>query len=76
MDKELFYDLIKSKGYSSFRAFCREVNIAPGNLHSNLTGRFELSLDRAFLIANTLKVPIDTILAIFYPEEMKALENF
>ena len=74
--KERFYDLIKKKGYGSFRQFCNVVNIAPGNLHSNLTGRFELSMDRAFILANTLEVPIYDILDIFYPDKMKENRKF
>lgn len=74
--KEQFYHLIKEKGYSSFRQFCNTVNIAPGNLHANLTGRFELSMDRAFILANTLEVPIYEILDIFYPDRMKENRKF
>ena len=74
--KEEFYKLVKDKGYASFRAFCEDVNIAPGNLHSNLTGRFELSINRAFTLANKLEVPIDSILDIFYPDKMKENSNY
>ena len=75
-NREVFYELIKSKGYKSFRDFCKAVNIAPGNLHTNVKGLFELSMDRAFLIANTLEVPIDTILDIFYAEKMRENKKF
>ena len=74
--KEQFYTLIKSKGFKSFREFCKACNIGPGNVHSNVEGKFKLSIDRAFTFARVLEVPIDTILAIFYPEQMKELENF
>ena len=74
--KEQFYDLIKKKGYNSFRQFCVAANIAPGNLHANLTGRFDLSMDRAFILANTLEVPIYEILDIFYPDRMKENRKF
>lgn len=74
--KEQFYTLIKSKGFKSFREFCRAAEIGPGNAYTNIDGTFKLSMDRAFTFARVLEVPIDTILAIFYPDEMKALEKF
>lgn len=74
--KEQFYTLIKNKGFKSFREFCRAAGVGPGNAHTNLDGTFELSISRAFVYAGVLQVPIDTILAIFYPDEMKSLEKF
>lgn len=73
--KEQFYTLIKAQGFESLRAFARETGIGVGNIYSNLQGRWKLSLDRAFIFANTLGVPIDTVLAIFYAEEMKQNEE-
>lgn len=74
--KEQFYTLIKSKGFSSFREFCKAAGVGPGNAFTNLNDTFELSISRAFVYAGVLKVPVDTILAIFYPEEMKALDIY
>ena len=76
MIKEQFYTLIREKGFKSFREFCKAAGVGPGNAYTNLNGTFALSIDRAFVYAGVLKVPVDTILAIFYPEEMKALEKF
>lgn len=69
--REEFYTLIKARGFKSFREFAKATGIEVSNIHSNLTGQFTLSIQRAFIIANTLKVPIDDILSIFYPEEMR-----
>ena len=71
--REKFYELIKEKGYTSFRKFCAACEIAPGNLHNNLMRRDRIELPRIFKVANMLKVPVDTILNIFYEEEM--MEN-
>lgn len=74
--KEQFYTLMRSKGFESLRGFARACDIEVGNVHSNLSGKYKLSIERAFTFAVVLKVPIDTILAIFYPDEMKSLEDF
>ena len=74
MIKEKFYELLKKRGFESLRAFARASGVGVGNIYSNLNGTFRLSIDRAFTFANTLGVPIDTILAIFYHDEM--VKNF
>ena len=63
--KEQFYALIKERGFTGLRAFARATNIQVGNIYSNIDGRFKLSIDRAFIFANTLNVPITDILEIF-----------
>ena len=73
--KERFYELIKERGFNSFREFCRAAGVGPGNAYSNLADTFELSIGRAFVYAGILQVPIDTILEIFYPDEMRALDK-
>ena len=73
--KDRFYELIKKRGFNSFREFCRAAGVGPGNAYSNLTDAFELSIGRAFVYAGILQVPIDTILEIFYPDEMEALNK-
>jgi hypothetical protein len=72
--KEQFYGLIKEKGFTGLRAFARATNIQVGNIYSNIDGRYELGIKRAFIYANALNVPITDILAIFYEDEMA--ENY
>lgn len=74
--KEQFYGLIKEKGFTGLRDFARASGILASNIYSNLDGTYDLSINRAFVFAKVLKVPIDTILTIFYPDEMKELEKF
>lgn len=74
MIKEQFYALMKACGFKSLREFARASKIGVGNIHSNLTGKYKLSIDRAFIFAETLDVSIDDILWIFYPEEMYRLQ--
>jgi len=73
--REEFYTLMKARGFKSFREFARATGIEVSNIHSNLTGQFTLSIQRAFIIADTLKVPIDNVLSIFYPEEMRSNQD-
>ena len=69
--REEFYTLMKERGFESFRKFARETGISAANIHSNLTGHYTLSIQRAFIMANVLGVPIDDILSMFYPDEMR-----
>ena len=73
--REEFYKLMKEQGFESLQKFCKASGIAVGNLHANLRGRDRLSIKRAFIIATTLKVAIDIILEMFYPEEMEEMWN-
>ncbi len=73
MIKEQFYALVKACGFKSIREFSRASGVLIGNIHSNVSGRWRPSIERMFVYANTLGVEIDTVIAIFYREEM--LEN-
>ena len=66
-----FNILLLKHGYPSILAFCKEAGIDRANLGSNIKGRFKLSVDRAFKIANALGVPITEVLELFYPDEME-----
>lgn len=68
--KEKFYELIAEAGFKGLRDFSRHCGISAGNIHSNLSGRYKLSIERAFIYADTLKVPIMDIIMLFYPEEV------
>lgn len=70
---EEFNGLLKENGYKSVLAFCKDAGIDRANLDKNIKGVFKLSLERAFIIARTLCVPIETVLWVFYPDEM--IEN-
>ena len=68
--KEKFYGMIKEAGFKGLRDFSRACGIQAGNIHSNVVGRYKLSIERAFIFANTLKVPLMDVLLVFYPEEI------
>lgn len=75
MYKEQFYALIKACGFKSIREFSRTCGILIGNIHANASGKFRPSIERMFIYANTLGVDIDTILRIFYKEEMDKMPD-
>ena len=75
MIKEQFYTLIKLCGFKSLREFAKATGILVGNVHSNVTGKFKPSIERMFIYATTLGVSIDTILEIFYKDEMEKMWN-
>ena len=70
--KEQMVNLIKEKGYPSINQFCKTCNIDMPNFLTNITGKYKLSIARAFVLADNLGMPVTEILEIFYPEEMKA----
>lgn len=69
--KERFINFAKEHGYANLHQVSKATGIESGNLYSNLTGKFDPSIKRLFLIANTLRVPIDDIINIFYETEMQ-----
>lgn len=63
--------LIKEHGYESMRSFARDCGMDTSNLYTNLKSKWGLSMKRAFVIANTLGVPVEQILEMFYKDEFK-----
>ncbi len=68
--KEQFYKMIEDAGFKGLRDFGRATGIQACNILPNLKGR-DLSMQRLFIYANTLKLPVTDILRVFYPEEMR-----
>lgn len=66
-----FGQLVREKNYHSTNDFAEANGIDCANLNTNLKGKFKLSIDRAFTIANGLAMPIEDVLEMFYPEEME-----
>ena len=77
--KEKFITYIKEHGYKSVRSLAIDAGIDTANLFTNLNSKWGLSIQRAFRIANTIGVPVEEILEIFYEEELaenrKAVES-
>lgn len=70
--KEKFMKLLAKHDYPSVNKFCIENNLQQTHFSTRLNDesiRVELKL--LFQVASILHEPIDTILEIFYPEEMK-----
>ena len=71
-----FNELLAEHGYTSILSFCKQAGIDRANMGTNIKGRYNLSIDRAFKIANTLEIPITAVLKLFYPEEMEQNETY
>jgi hypothetical protein len=68
--KENFNELLQKKGYSSLHDFCMKQQIDYANMNKRVNGKKQkIEIAYAFKLANMLKVPVDEIIAIFYPEE-------
>lgn len=76
IDKELFYSIMHDAGFKSLREFSKACGIEAGNICNNLNGRYDISIERMFVLANTLRVPIDMILEVFYPRELAENEKY
>ncbi len=75
-NKERFDKLLHKQGYSSLFAFCKDNNLDYGNMNRRVNGVTQkIEIAFAFKIADILRVPIDTIIEIFYPEEYKHNKN-
>lgn len=69
--KAKFDELVKRLGFKSRRELAISMGISYTGLENNLTGRYGVSVSRAFELANALKVPVTDILDVFYPELYK-----
>ena len=74
--KELFYGMMYDAGFKSLREFSKACGIEAGNICNNLNGRYDISIERMFVLAKTLRVPIDAILEVFYSEELEANKEY
>ena len=73
--KEKFVDLIKERGFTSINSFGKACGVDTPNIYTNMNGKFKLSVDRAFVYANTLGVPVSDVLEVFYSEKFKENEE-
>lgn len=68
--KEAFNELLKKKGYTSVHDFCLKQQIDYANMNKRVNGiKQKIEISFAFKLANMLKVPVEDIIAIFYPNE-------
>lgn len=69
--KEKFYEYIRAHGYTSVRQLAIASGIDISNLHTNVVHKWGISIKRAFALANTMKVPVEEILELFYGDEFE-----
>lgn len=70
MSKTKFTQLLQAKGYTTIAEFARDCNVKPQTVFVHVRNQHRPDINRMFLYASVLEVPIDDILRIFYPHDM------
>lgn len=75
--KENFNALLIKKGYASLHDFCLKQQIDYANMNKRVNGiKQKIEISYAFKLADMLKVPVEEIIAIFYPDEWQENRSF
>lgn len=78
--KEKFMELLEKRGFKNIHRFSKACGMESSNLYTNLREDFKISIDRAFIYANALGVPIQDVLEVFRGDDMdknrKAIKKF
>lgn len=70
--KERFRAVLKKHGYSSLANFCAKHGLNQGNFNKRVKEEtIRVDLDTLFFLADLLHEPIEVMLEIFYPEDMR-----
>lgn len=69
--KERFIALMKKRGFTSVRQFAIACGMESSNIYTNLAGKTTVGVGRLFAYANVLGVPVQDLIAIFYPDDVK-----
>ena len=70
--KENFRALLKKHGYTSLASFCAASGLHQGHYNKRVKEEsIRVDLDNLFLLADLLHEPIEVMLEIFYPEDMR-----
>lgn len=70
MSKTKFTQLLQVKGYDTIADFARDCDVTPQTIFVHVRDQYKPDIKRMFLYADVLEVPIDSILEIFYSEEL------
>lgn len=74
--QEQFTNLVRKHGYNSINNFCIENKIIQTNVSKRIRNDVNIDILILFGWANILNEPIDVLLDIFYPEQMKENRAF
>ena len=75
--KENFTQLLKDQGYVSLYEFCLKNQMDYANMSKRLNGtRQKIEISFMFKLATILRVPVEKIIEIFYPDEWKENRSF
>lgn len=56
--------------YGSINKFCIAIGVQQANLNSNLNGSYRMSMERMFLCANALRIPVERMIEWFWKYEL------
>lgn len=71
MSKTKFTQLLQVKGYDTIAEFARDCGVQPQTVFVHVRDQYKPDIRRMFLYADVLEVSIDSLLEIFYPEELR-----
>ena len=70
--RDKFIEVLKKHGYRSINHFCLENKLIQTNLNNRIKNEsIKVELPILFNLANILHEPIETMIEIFYPEELE-----
>lgn len=70
--KDEFLELLNKHGYPSVNKFCIENKLQQTNVNKRVKDEtIKVDLNTLFIWANILHEPIETMIEIFYPDELQ-----
>lgn len=70
--REKFNAVLQKHGYRSLNNFCVENKLLQTNFNKRIKDEtMRVDIDTLFLLADLLHEPIETMLEIFYPDDME-----
>ena len=61
--------------YGTKLAFCQAIRLNQANLNKNLNGTYKMSIERMFMCANALGIPVERMLEWFWRDELEQNRN-
>lgn len=69
--RDKFNEVLKKHGYRSLNQFCLENKLHQTNFNKRIKDEsIRVDIDNLFLMADLLHEPIETMIEIFYPEDL------
>ncbi len=69
MEKTEFTRMLAKKGYESIADFAHDCGLYPQSVFTQVRGQHRPTIDRMFMYADTLEVPVEDVIKLFYKDE-------